>query len=80
MIDYTGIPNPHCPECGAREFVTWIVLDPDDYEIGMYGTDGHCLGCKTKYTIGIPEEHPDMLDETLNPYIEEEEEDEDDDY
>jgi len=61
-IDYTGIPSPICPECGDNRFVTWIVVEKEDYELGMYGTDGHCFKCKTKYTIGTP------VDLMINPY------------
>lgn len=62
MIDYTGIPNPYCPECGDNKFATWIVVDPDDYEIGMYATDGQCMECGTRYTIATPTEHPDNIE------------------
>lgn len=62
MIDYTGIPSPCCPNCGNEKFVTWIVIDPEDYEIGMYATDGHCFECKTLYTIGTPIDSPDFIE------------------
>jgi hypothetical protein len=70
MIDFTGIPSSSCPNCNSPRFLTWIVLDPDDYEIGMYATDGSCVDCGTRYTLATPEDHPDMLEEEIQ--IEEE--------
>jgi hypothetical protein len=46
MIDYTGIPSSQCPNCNSRKFVTWIMIDPEDYEIGIYGTDGTCAASR----------------------------------
>jgi hypothetical protein len=53
-IDFTGIPSPICPSCGDNRFVTWIVVEKETYDIGMYGTNGQCLVCSTRYTIGTP--------------------------
>jgi hypothetical protein len=61
-IDYTGIPSPVCPNCSSGRFVTWIVVDPQDYEIGMYGINGKCYNCDTKYTIGTPIDSPDYIE------------------
>jgi len=61
-IDYTGIPSPVCPACDSPKFLTWIVIDQEDYEIGMYGTDGQCAECGTQYTIGTPLDSPDFIE------------------
>jgi Zn ribbon nucleic-acid-binding protein len=61
-IDYRGIPSSVCPNCSSRKFMTWIVIDPDDYEIGMYGTDGECAQCSTQYTIATPIDSPDLIE------------------
>ena len=74
-IDYTGIPESACPECGDNKFSTWITIDPDDYEIQMYGTDGLCMECGTLYTIATPPDHPDEIEMQIDTEIEEEEED-----
>lgn len=42
--------------------MTWITIDIDDYEIGMYGTDGMCAECATKYTIATPLDSPDYIE------------------
>ena len=42
--------------------MTWITIDPEDYEIGMYGTDGMCAECATKYTIATPLDNPDFIE------------------
>jgi len=65
MIDFTGIPSSCCPNCSSPKFTTWIIVDPDDYEIGMYATDGMCFDCGTKYTIATPIEHPDLIEEEI---------------
>ena len=65
-IDYTGIPSSQCPECTSRRFKTWIIVDTDDYEIGIYGTDGECADCGIKYTIATPPEHPDLIEEEID--------------
>lgn len=61
-IDYRGIPSPECPACGEQRFITWIIVNPDDYEIAMYGLNGQCFRCKTKYTIGTPIDSPDFIE------------------
>jgi hypothetical protein len=61
-IDYTGIPALRCPNCDSKKFMTWIIIDEDDYEIGMYGTDGLCAECATRYTIATPLDNPDTIE------------------
>lgn len=53
MIDYTGLTSTECPNCGDNKFKTWIVVD-EEFEIGMYGTDGECWECGTKYSLVTP--------------------------
>jgi DNA-directed RNA polymerase subunit RPC12/RpoP len=72
-IDYTGIPSPQCPNCNSKKFMTWIIVDEEDYEIGMYGTDGICAECATKYTIATPIDNPDMIEMEMEEEIENDE-------
>ena len=72
-IDYRGIPSSVCPNCNSPKFMTWIVIDPDDYEIGMYGTDGMCAECGTKYTIATPMDSPDLIEMEIEEEIENDE-------
>lgn len=64
MIDFTGLPSPICPNCSSNRFLTWIALD-EDYEIGIYATDGACFDCGTRYSIATPLEHPDTLEQEI---------------
>jgi predicted nucleic acid-binding Zn-ribbon protein len=73
MIDYTGIPSLGCPNCGSAKFKTWVMVDPDTYEIGMYATDGECNDCGTKMTIVVPGDHPDFIEEEIEQEIEDDE-------
>lgn len=61
-IDWSGVPLTECPNCNSKKFMTWITIDIDDYEIGMYGTDGMCAECATKYTIATPLDSPDYIE------------------
>jgi C4-type Zn-finger protein len=55
-IDYTGLTSPYCPVCGDLKFKTWIAVDSETFEIQIYGSDGECWECGTKYTIVVPQE------------------------
>ena len=72
-IDYTGVPTSRCPNCDSPKFMTWIVIDPDDYEVGMYGTNGICAECATKYTISTPIDNPDFIEMEMEEEIENDE-------
>ena len=57
MIDYTGITSSECPNCGDKKFKTWVAVDNSNFALALYGTDGECWECGTKYSLVTPSDY-----------------------
>lgn len=52
--DYRDMgPTGECP-CGSEFFYLLATFDPEDRTIGMYFTDGLCMGCGSLVKVPTP--------------------------
>jgi hypothetical protein len=40
--------------CGSNWLTIQVVLDPETYEIALYGLKAECYGCHTLLTLATP--------------------------
>ena len=57
-MDARGIPTHICPNCFHNMFLVVVVFD--DYQIGMYETQGECVNCHTLVTVPTELDRPEV--------------------